>query len=212
MEKALNFWLEDMNRKSAPLESKVLWQKALSLYEDFQKKDGTEEETKPFTGGREWLYRFRNRFNLKNIKVIRDVASADEEAAATFPAELKKVIKERKYDSRQIFNCDETGLFWKKMPNRTYIHKSEKQAPGFKAWKDRLTLVLCGNAAGYMIKPGVVYRAKNPRALKNKNKNFCLSSGNITSRHVSRQCFSPNGSTNASSPKSRCIWRRKACH
>jgi len=59
----------------------------------------------------------------------------------------------------------------KKMPNRTYIHKSAKLAPGFKAWKDRLMLVLCGNAARLVIKPGI-YRVKNPRTLKNKNKKF----------------------------------------
>ena len=29
---------------------------------------------------------------------------------------------------------------------------------------------MCGNAAGFMIKPGLIYRSKNPRALKNKNK------------------------------------------
>ena len=27
VEKALNFWLEDMNRKRVPLDGKVLWQK-----------------------------------------------------------------------------------------------------------------------------------------------------------------------------------------
>jgi hypothetical protein len=47
-----------------------------------------------------------------------------------------------------------------------------KQSSGFKAWKDRLTPVLCGNAAGHMIKHGFVYRAKNPRATKNKKQNF----------------------------------------
>jgi len=36
------------------------------------------------------LHRFRKRFNLKNIKIIEEAALADEEAAATFPAELKK--------------------------------------------------------------------------------------------------------------------------
>lgn len=51
------------------------------------------------------------------------------------------------------------------MSNKTYIHKSAKQMPAFRAWKDRLTLVVCGNAAGHMTKPGVVCRAKNPRAL-----------------------------------------------
>jgi len=36
------------------------------------------------------LHRFRNRFNLKNIKIIGDAASTNEESAATFPAEFKK--------------------------------------------------------------------------------------------------------------------------
>jgi len=68
----------------------VVRQKALSLYEDFQKKAVTEEETKSFTASRGWLHRSRNRFSLKNIKIIGEAASADEEAAATFPAELRR--------------------------------------------------------------------------------------------------------------------------
>ena len=82
-----------MNRKRVPVDGNVLWQKALNLYEDFQKKDGKEEETKPFIASRGWLHRFRNRLNLKNIKIIGQAASADEEAAATFPAELKKMYQ-----------------------------------------------------------------------------------------------------------------------
>ena len=122
-EKALNFWVEDMNRKRVPIDGNVLQQKALSLYKDFQKKDGTEEKIKPFAASRGSLHRFRNRFNLKNVKIIGEVASADEEAAATLSAELKKMI-EGKYNPRLVFSCDKTGLFCNKMPNRTYIHGS----------------------------------------------------------------------------------------
>ena len=53
-----------------------------------------------------------------------------------------------------------------------HIPKSAKQTSGFKAWKDGLTLILCDNAAGDMAKPAAMYRAKNPHALKNKNKTF----------------------------------------
>ena len=39
--------------------------------------------------------------------------------------------------------------------------------PGFKAAKDRLTLMLGGNALGdFKLKPQIVYRAENPQALK----------------------------------------------
>ncbi|KAM9226313.1 tigger transposable element-derived protein 1-like [Dugong dugon] len=172
MEKALNLWVEDMNRKRVPIHGNMLRQKALSLYGDFSKGSPETSDTKPFIASKGWLYRFRNRFGLKNIKISRETVSADEEVATTFLAELKKLIKEKGYHPKQVFSCDETGLLWKKMPNRTYVHKSAKESPGHKTRKDRLTLVLCGNAAGHMIKPGVVYRAKNPRALKNKNKNY----------------------------------------
>ena len=78
VERALNSRVEDMDRKRVPADGNVLRQKALSLYEDFQKKDGMEEETKPFTASRGWLHSFGDRFNLKNIKVVGEAASADE--------------------------------------------------------------------------------------------------------------------------------------
>lgn len=165
-ETALNVWIEDMTKRRVPIDGNVLQQKALSLYEEF-----SEEPNTSFIASRGWLNRFKHRFNLKNIKITGEAASADEEAAATFPAKFKEIIEMGGYDPRQVFNCDETGLLWKKMPGRTYIHRSAKRAPGFKAWKDRLTVVLCGNVAGHMIKPGITYRSKTPRALKNKNKN-----------------------------------------
>ena len=57
------------------------------------------------------------------------------------------------------------------MPNKTFISKSEKSAPGFKATKDIVTLLLFSNASGdCVIKPLMLYRSLNPRALKNQNK------------------------------------------
>ena len=31
----------------------------------------------------------------------------------------------------QIFNCDETGLYWEKMASRTFLTQNEKSASGF---------------------------------------------------------------------------------
>ncbi|XP_042322498.1 tigger transposable element-derived protein 1-like [Sceloporus undulatus] len=172
MEKALSLWAKDMTRKQIPVDGNVLRRKALSLYEDFCKGSPQTIYSKPFTASKGWLHRFKKRFGLKNVKFTGEAAYAHEEGAATFPAALQKLIKEKGYHPKQVFNCDESELFWKKMPNRTFIHKNAKVAPGHKTWKERLTLVLCGNAAGHMIKPGVVYRSKNPRALQNKNKHY----------------------------------------
>lgn len=57
------------------------------------------------------------------------------------------------------------------MPKKTFIGRQEKTIPGFKTAKDRLTVMVGANAAGNCkLKPLIVYRSENPRALKNKSK------------------------------------------
>ncbi|GFW22916.1 tigger transposable element-derived protein 1 [Trichonephila clavipes] len=98
-----------------------------------------------------------------------ECATADEGAAKIFPAELAKNIEDGDYSADQVFNADEIGLYWKKLPNRTYIAKDEKTASGHKASKDRVTLLLCSNASDRMLKPLLINKPLRPRALKVKD-------------------------------------------
>jgi len=43
----------------------------------------------------------------------------------------KNVIEQGGYTPEQVFNADEIGLFWKRMPSRIFLSKNEKTAPGF---------------------------------------------------------------------------------
>lgn len=123
-----------------------------------------------FNASEGWLTGFLKRHAFHNVKIKGEIASADENAAKSFPEKLVKIIEDGGYIPDQVFNADETGLFWKKMPTRTYIAKSEKSTGGFKAAKDRVTFLLCSNASGdKILKPLVINRSLMPRALRGKN-------------------------------------------
>jgi hypothetical protein len=173
-EKALNLWLTDMNRKCVPIDGNVLREKALRLYT--QLKPPAEEEQacdeKEFKASKGWLNSFRNRFNLKNVQLTGESASVDEEAIKAYPEQLKKIIEKMAIFQDKFLMHTRMGSSGKKMSNRTFISKTERHAPGFKAAKDRVTMLFCDNAAGHLIKPGLLYRVANPYALKGKNKNL----------------------------------------
>ncbi|UYV61950.1 hypothetical protein LAZ67_1007149 [Cordylochernes scorpioides] len=173
-EKALVIWIEDLTQKRITLDGHLIKMKALKFYKELKESEpstSSRESNPQFSASIGWLTGFIKIHSFHNLKIKGEVASADEEAARKYPEKLAKIIKDG-YCAHQIFNADETGLFWKKMPTRTYIAKSEKNASGFKAAKDRVTLLLCSNASGdRMLKPLLVNRSLKPRALKGKDLN-----------------------------------------
>ena len=51
------------------------------------------------------------------------------------------------YTPDEIYNVDETGIYYKALRNKTLCLAKEKIS-GFKENKDRLTLLLCSNMTG----------------------------------------------------------------
>ena len=126
-----------------------------------------ETPAEEFKASRGWFDKFKKRTGVHNVVRYGEAASSDTRAAKEFVKEFSSLIAEEGYVSQQVFNCDEAGLFWKKMPRRTFITAEEKKLPGHKPTKDSLTLTFCANASGDLkIKPLLVYHSKNPGAFK----------------------------------------------
>ncbi|GAB0099925.1 tigger transposable element-derived protein 1 [Sergentomyia squamirostris] len=193
MEKKLVDWMSLNTAYNVPLSKDIILAKATTIYDDLKKdnvchlqpsdpvRECTSSESpravyslplgsgskKEFKASNGWLRGFVQREQLRNIKLNGEAESADFEAAEKYPTELAEIIRDGGYSLGQIFNVDEIGLLYKKMPTRTYLSKDEKSMPGQKAAKDRVTILFGGNADGSCkLKPMLIHKSENPRVFK----------------------------------------------
>nr|XP_022911601.1 tigger transposable element-derived protein 1-like [Onthophagus taurus] len=160
MESLHSTWIEEQNQRKVPLSRTNIQEKALSIYEELKSKSEHVHKDETFHASRGWFQKFKSRAKLHNV------------AAEDFKSVLKNIITQGGYSTKQVFNVDETGLYWKRLLKRTYISQQEKHAPGFKANKDRITLLLGANAAGdHRLKPLLINTIQNPTAMKNHQRN-----------------------------------------
>ncbi len=80
------------------------------------------------------------------------------------PISFSKFVKDQKLSMDQVFNCDETGLYFRLLPVQTLVASFEKSAEGRKKSKDRVTINACSNASGTIKLPlHLIGKAKRPR-------------------------------------------------
>jgi hypothetical protein len=161
MERRLFKWFCLQRLNHVPVSSAMVKEKAKILNEKFQ-------ENFNFTASDGWLTKFKRRFGVRFLKTSGEKLSAAHQDVHPFKTQLQEKIKEFKLTNDQIYNADESGLFWKLLPDKTLVMSNEKSAPGRKADKVRITFRACTNATGeHKIKPLIIGRAKNPRCFKN---------------------------------------------
>ncbi|GFT25433.1 tigger transposable element-derived protein 1 [Nephila pilipes] len=172
MEQTLLLWIKEKLLDGDSVSEAIICEKAGAIFQGL-KRDVTETEGESSQDGegfkvsRGWFDNFKKRSGIHSIICYVEASRGDIKAAENFIKVFEKLISEKGYLPQQVFNCDETGLFWKKVPSRKFITAEENSLPGHKAMKDRLTLALCANAIeDFKIKPLLVYHSENPRAFK----------------------------------------------
>ncbi|KFD46968.1 hypothetical protein M513_12158 [Trichuris suis] len=77
-----------------------------------------------------WYQKFQRRNGIKTVKIRGDRGSADHEAAKEFVEEFARIIADEKLSPEQVYNADETSLFWRYCPRRTVTTSDEIAPPG----------------------------------------------------------------------------------
>jgi hypothetical protein len=166
LEAALFEWQQRMQQKKAVITGDILKAKASELWNRLpQFKHSIEPK---WSNG--WLDGFKKRFKIREFVQHGEGGSADIDNpdAIQQMADLRTICS--KYKDKDIFNMDETGLFWKLTPERTLATKA---GSGGKKSKDRITLALTTNADGSeKLEPWVIGKSKNPRCFKGINRQY----------------------------------------
>ncbi|KAG7170025.1 Jerky protein-like 28 [Homarus americanus] len=139
---------------------------ARELYAAVSRKMGIAKP-KPFNASSGWLQRFKKRNKITNINIGGEEARADRVAAREFPPFLREIMEEGQYTDDQVFNMDESGLFWKKLPSKTFVVKNASKIRGRKMQKERIIVLFTTKASGTCkLKLSVIHTACKPHAYK----------------------------------------------
>ncbi|XP_068234216.1 tigger transposable element-derived protein 1-like [Palaemon carinicauda] len=125
MEKLLPMWIKHQKQRKVPLSLMHIQEKDKSIYEDLKTKASGKDSGESFVASLGWFNRFKNRGNLHNFGIIGEAASVNKKAAEKFDNCLKSIIETEGYTLQQIFNVEESGLFWGKMQLRTYVSREK---------------------------------------------------------------------------------------
>ena len=93
-----------------------------------------------------WLSRWKKRHNITFRAVCGENASVDLGVCEEWKETTLKPILQR-YSADNVFNANETGLYWRLLPDKTHAVKGNTCSGGKKS-KERVTLLVCANMNG----------------------------------------------------------------
>ncbi|XP_023237333.1 jerky protein homolog-like, partial [Centruroides sculpturatus] len=153
-------WFMQVRSQGQPISGPLICENALQM----NKKLGSKADFKATSG---WLKHFKSRHGIRELDIQGEKLSADTESAKSLKVSFKNMIDKEDYKKTNVYNADETGLYWKKMPTKTLVSKNEMSAPGFKVSKLRITVMVCGNVTGtHRLSLLIVGKSRNPRCFK----------------------------------------------
>ena len=149
-------WFQLARSQNIPISGPMIQEQA----RDFARELGKDD----FKASNGWLDRFKSRHNIGNAKLCGERADVDPVTVDSWKDRLPEITEY--YTPNDIYNLDETGLFFHALPDKSLVVKGSNCAGGKKS-KKRLTVSLCVNAIGEFETPLVIGKYLKPRCFKN---------------------------------------------
>ncbi|KAI0996512.1 hypothetical protein K3495_g11669 [Podosphaera aphanis] len=138
LDEALALWQKE-KKKSIPITGHLIRQQAIRFWNRLPCYQGMEVPA--FSNG--WLGSFKKRHGIKSRTQHGEDGSVNEAVVAQQLAQVQELATE--YHPDDIYNCDESDLFWKMTPERGL---STTSVTGSKKNKARVIAHFCCNASG----------------------------------------------------------------
>ena len=149
IDSAMLGWFRIARSKNIPVLGPMLQAKAVAVAEQMQLEN--------FKASNGWLEKFKTRYKIKGMTV------SGEETVESWKERLPQILAG--YSPEDILNMDETGKFYRALPNKS-LSEAAKQCRGGKQSKERVTCAFFVNAAGGKEKPIVIGQSANPRCFR----------------------------------------------
>lgn len=150
-------WFLKARSKHLPISGALLKEKAIEIAEQLGLSN--------FAASNGWLFRFQKRHGISSRLLSGVSASVSHGVVEEWMERLKNLTAG--YSLTNIFNCDETALFYRAMPNRSLVVKNDS-CHGLTSSKERLTILFCCSAAGEKLQPLVIGKSAHPRCFKGR--------------------------------------------
>jgi len=136
----------------------------ISLLQEKARRIGEELGLDGFGASRGFVQAWARHHNLASVVLHGSGGSVDIGEAEKRMSDIRAQLQD--FEADKIFNMDETGLFYRCLPNRSFVPADQRRvARGTKAMKakERVTLVLACNATGARKVPvSLIGRAVRP--------------------------------------------------
>ena len=117
-----------------------------------------------FKASNGWLDSFKRAHNIRQFTVAGESGDIDVNEVDEWISCLSSICTG--FRPEDIFNWDETGLFFRVSPTKTLAIKGER-CSGDKVAKERISVLVMASMTGEKIKSLVIGKAQNPRCFKN---------------------------------------------